>query len=209
MREALVRLEGEGWLSRLTDRLLSVKVVDLVEYLHALNVRRLLECEAVRVAAERLNDTEITRLNADLAALTSMPDPENESHWSFDDDLHFTIAAASGNPVLARMVDELRKSTHLGPAFVGGVFTPTEAASIAVPSGLVIAMLVYKESRIADLPEIILKASAISAAVMMIIATASVFSWPVASRNIPAQSARRFGIFPMVPGCFWPWSISC
>ena len=36
MREALVRLEGEGWLIRLTDRLLSVKVVDLEEFLHAL-----------------------------------------------------------------------------------------------------------------------------------------------------------------------------
>ena len=35
-REALVRLEGEGWLVRLTERLLSVKVVTLEEYLQAL-----------------------------------------------------------------------------------------------------------------------------------------------------------------------------
>ena len=41
MREALKRLEGEGWLVRLTDRLSSVKVVTLDEYLQALQVRRL------------------------------------------------------------------------------------------------------------------------------------------------------------------------
>ncbi len=84
---------------------------------------------------------------------------------------------------------------------VGGVFTPTEAASIAVVTGLAIAMFVYKELRLADLPEIILKASSISAAVMMIIATASVFSWLIASQNIPALiggTIREFSDSPWV-----------
>ncbi len=113
MREALMRLEGEGWLKRLTDRLLSVKVVDLPEFLNALSVRRLLEREAVRSAAQTLDSSEINRLIEALAALKLADDPDNRTHWSFDDDLHNTIAAASGNPVLARLVDELRKITHL------------------------------------------------------------------------------------------------
>ena len=113
MREALVRLEGEGWLARLTDRLLSVKVVDLAEFLHALSVRRLLECEAVQNAAVRLSDADIDELKRLLANLTSISDPDNEAHWFFDDELHRSIAVAGGNPVLARIVADLRKITHL------------------------------------------------------------------------------------------------
>jgi len=88
-----------------------------------------------------------------------------------------------------------------GPAFVmpviivggivGGVFTPTEAASVAVLTGLVIAMFVYREITVSDLPAMIVKAATISAAVMMIIATASIFSWLIASQNIPALVAEQ------------------
>ncbi len=98
-----------------------------------------------------------------------------------------------------------------GPAFVmpviivggivGGIFTPTEAASIAVVSGLLIAVFVYKELSFRDLPDIILRAASISATVMMIIATASVFSWLIASQNIPAmigESMRAISDSPWV-----------
>lgn len=88
-----------------------------------------------------------------------------------------------------------------GPAFVmpviivggivGGVFTPTEAASVAVFTGLIIALFVYRELRFAELPDLILRAAAISAAVMMIIATASVFSWLISSQNVPAAIAAQ------------------
>ena len=89
-----------------------------------------------------------------------------------------------------------------GPAFlmpviivggiVGGVFTPTEAASIAVVVGLLIALFVYRELKFTDLPEIIVRAASISATVMMIIATASIFSWLIASQNLPAQIGEFF-----------------
>jgi len=69
---------------------------------------------------------------------------------------------------------------------VGGVFTPTEAASVAVLYGLIVAMLGYRDLSIRELPGLILRASALSAAVMMIIGTASIFGWLVASANVPA-----------------------
>ena len=72
---------------------------------------------------------------------------------------------------------------------VGGVFTPTEAAAIAVLYGLLIAMLAYRELALRDLPKLILRASALSAAVMTIIGTASIFGWLVASANVPAALA--------------------
>jgi C4-dicarboxylate transporter DctM subunit len=86
-----------------------------------------------------------------------------------------------------------------GPAFVmpviivggiiGGIFTPTEAAAVAVLCGLIISIYVYKEIEYKDIPSMILKAASIAAAVMMIIATASVFSWLIASQNVPAAIA--------------------
>ncbi len=72
---------------------------------------------------------------------------------------------------------------------IGGVFTPTEAAAVAVLYGILIAMFVYRELTLRDLPALILRAAALSAAVMTIIGTASIFGWLVASANVPAHLA--------------------
>jgi C4-dicarboxylate transporter DctM subunit len=68
---------------------------------------------------------------------------------------------------------------------LGGIFTPTEAAGVAVLYGLVVGLFVYRELKFAHLVEVILKAAALSAAVLMIIAAASIFGWLVARANIP------------------------
>lgn len=68
---------------------------------------------------------------------------------------------------------------------IGGFFTPTEAAAVAVFSGLIISIYIYREFGIQAIPSMILRAASISASVMMIIATASVFSWLIASQNVP------------------------
>ena len=70
---------------------------------------------------------------------------------------------------------------------VGGIFTPTEAASVAVIAGLFISLFIYREIKIKDLPDIILKAATIASTVMLIIATANIFSWFIASQQIPQK----------------------
>jgi len=72
---------------------------------------------------------------------------------------------------------------------VGGVFTPTEAAAVAVLYGLVIAMVIHRDLRVRDLPALVLRAAALSAAVMVIIGAASIFGWLVANANVPAHLA--------------------
>jgi len=72
---------------------------------------------------------------------------------------------------------------------IGGIFTPTEAAAVAVLCGLIISIYIYKEIGFKAIPSMVLRAAAISAAVMMIIGTASVFSWLIASQNVPALIA--------------------
>lgn len=68
---------------------------------------------------------------------------------------------------------------------IGGAFTPTEAACIAVLVGLVVGMGIYREIGVRDLGPILMRAVALSSATMMIIATASVFIWLIASFNVP------------------------
>ncbi len=69
MREALVRLEGEGWLVRLTDRLLAVKLVTLEEFMNAMNVRAVLESKDISLAVWRIDPEQIEALRQDLANL--------------------------------------------------------------------------------------------------------------------------------------------
>ena len=50
-------------------------------------------------------------------------------------------------------------------------------------------MFVYRDLNVKQLPSLILQAAALSAAVMTIIGTASIFGWLVASANVPAHLA--------------------
>lgn len=68
---------------------------------------------------------------------------------------------------------------------VGGVFTATEAACIAVVATILISLFVYREIGIGDLPRLFLRAISLSAAVMIIVSTASLFSWIIASVGAP------------------------
>ena len=64
---------------------------------------------------------------------------------------------------------------------IGGMFTPTEAAAVAVFAGILISIFIYHELKWRDIPRIMIRSAAVSSSIMMIIATASVFSWLIAS----------------------------
>ncbi len=66
-----------------------------------------------------------------------------------------------------------------------GIFTPTESACIAVFYALIISLFVYRDIRLVDLPKIIIKTGVTSSLVMLVIGTASIFSWLLASEEIP------------------------
>jgi DNA-binding GntR family transcriptional regulator len=113
MRDALNRLEGEGLLVRLTDRLLAVRVITLEDYLHTLDVRALIEPQAAALATPRIEDTEVERLEALLREIETAGDPTPEQHWTFDDLLHDTFAQRSGNLFLAKTIGEMRRYTKI------------------------------------------------------------------------------------------------
>lgn len=74
----------------------------------------------------------------------------------------------------------------------GGVFTPTEAAAVAVVYGFVVGFFIYRELKIKDLPKIFVNTAVSTSVVMFIIATAQVFGWILASQRIPEAIAQWF-----------------
>ena len=74
MRKALARLEGEGLLIRLTDRLVSVRLVTLTECIDAFSVRKLIEPEATRLATPRISQQVLSELKSELTELMDAPE---------------------------------------------------------------------------------------------------------------------------------------
>jgi C4-dicarboxylate transporter DctM subunit len=70
-----------------------------------------------------------------------------------------------------------------------GLFTPTEAAAMAAVYAFFIAVFVYKELKLADVPAVLLKAASMSAMILYIITNAAVFSWLLTSEQIPQSMA--------------------
>lgn len=67
----------------------------------------------------------------------------------------------------------------------GGVFTPTEAAAVAVGYALLVGMFIYREITPADLPGIFRSAAISTAAIMLIIGTAGLLSFLVNLSGLP------------------------
>lgn len=73
---------------------------------------------------------------------------------------------------------------------LGGVFTATESAAIAVFYALIVGTLVYREITLRDLPGLLLNAGITSSVILFIISTASIFSWFMAIQDLPATIAQ-------------------
>jgi DNA-binding GntR family transcriptional regulator len=112
MREALGRLAGEGLLVRRDARSYSVRSVGTKEYFDSMRTRELLECEAITLAADRIDQARLAVFAAEVETLNTGEHDESE-HWHFDDRLHLFIATASGNMVLPRLIQQLRDDARL------------------------------------------------------------------------------------------------
>lgn len=112
MREALVRLVGEGLLERADARSYSVRKVSPTEYFQSMQVRETMEAHAMDLAVDRVPAAEIEVLMRDIRRLAKETEQE-AVHWQADDRLHLMFAQASGNAVLVRMIETLRVNTRL------------------------------------------------------------------------------------------------
>ncbi len=77
-------------------------------------------------------------------------------------------------------------------AILGGITTPTEAASIAVFYALVMGMVVYRSVGWKDLVEMLIRTARITGIVFLIIASASIVGWWMTFNQIPQMIAAAF-----------------
>ena len=68
-----------------------------------------------------------------------------------------------------------------------GVFTPTEAAAVAMVYALLVGLFIYRELKFSQLYGLLLSAAKMTAVVMFMVAAAVVSAWLIAYANIPAQ----------------------
>ena len=112
LREALVRLEGEGLLVKQANRSFAVRSVRVSEFFQSLRVREYLESHAAALAAKRVAPPDIAALRKRIALLAET-EAQSPEHWKLDNDLHNWLAQSSGNAVLAQIVRKLRITTQL------------------------------------------------------------------------------------------------
>jgi len=69
----------------------------------------------------------------------------------------------------------------------GGVFTPTEAAGVAVVYSLVITLFVHREVDLAGLWRILMSSAFLISQILLIVTSAGIYSWLLTTSGIPQQ----------------------
>lgn len=82
---------------------------------------------------------------------------------------------------------------------LSGLFTATEAAVIAVAYSFLLAVVFYREVKLADLPQILLKGGLTTSVVMLLIGASSAMSWLLTTENIPQTVSAALSILANNP----------
>jgi tripartite ATP-independent transporter DctM subunit len=99
---------------------------------------------------------------------------------------------------------------------LSGIFTPTEAASIAVAYALFVGFFVLRTLTLKDLPRIFFRSTVVTSTILIVMAMANAFSWILATQQIPQQVSQfifsisrdpyailfLINIFLLIVGCF-------
>jgi DNA-binding GntR family transcriptional regulator len=101
VREALLRLEGEGLVSR--DRGWIVHETDPAMFRSIFETRMAIEGYATRLAAERATPQALAELEALLAGMDRSDDIPRSEVNRLNQDFHKRIVALSGNPIFIEM----------------------------------------------------------------------------------------------------------
>ena len=75
----------------------------------------------------------------------------------------------------------------------GGIFTPTEAAAVSVVYGLFVGMVIYREVKLKDLFDICVDSAKTTGGIMLIVASASLFSYVCTKFGIADAASALLG----------------
>jgi len=68
---------------------------------------------------------------------------------------------------------------------LGGIFTATEAAVVAVVYAFIVGVVIYREIKLKDIPKIFLGAAKSATMVLMVMATATLLAWVLTLEQVP------------------------
>lgn len=69
----------------------------------------------------------------------------------------------------------------------GGIFTPTEAAGVAVVYGFIVGLFIYREFNLKELPQVLVETGVTTATIMFVVGAASVFGRILTVEQIPSE----------------------
>lgn len=84
----------------------------------------------------------------------------------------------------------------------GGIFTPTEAAAVSAVYALAVALFIYRDLGLKDLPEVFLESSKTTVMLMFIVANALLFAHVLTTERIPQTIAEHIMSVGMSPWMF-------
>ncbi len=84
----------------------------------------------------------------------------------------------------------------------GGVFTPTEAAAVAAVYALLVAVLIYRDIGLTEVPKVLVEAGKVTVMLMFIIANALLFAHVLTTERIPQSVAETIVAWGMSPWMF-------
>jgi len=84
----------------------------------------------------------------------------------------------------------------------GGVFTPTEAAAVSAVYALFVAVVIYRDLKLHQLPQVFVDASRTTVMLMFIVANAMLFAHVLTTERIPQTIAEHIVAFGMAPWMF-------
>lgn len=90
---------------------------------------------------------------------------------------------------LSRALPSLMLIVIIMGGIIGGIFTATEASAIAVVYTFILAVIVYREVKIKQLPAIILESAVTTSIVLLLVGASMGMSWAMANADIPYMIA--------------------
>ena len=113
IREALRRLQSEGFVEISPRRTTIAAGVDLSDLANIYDLRRIIEVEIGRRSVSRMTKSDIEAVRRALVSFQAVAnDPSSAEFWERHRDFHWAILAPAANPTVQRVLDHLWQSSE-------------------------------------------------------------------------------------------------
>jgi DNA-binding GntR family transcriptional regulator len=113
IREALRRLQSEGFVEISPRRTTIAAGVDLADLANIYDLRRIIEVEIGRRAVARMSKSDIEAIHHALVSFQAVAnDPSSAEFWERHREFHWALLAPAANPTVQRVLDHLWQSSE-------------------------------------------------------------------------------------------------